>query len=142
MSCLLLDMKITLDIIGTENDFLEQVERESGEDLSRCYQCGNCSGSCPVSYAMDIPVTQVIRLVQLGQEQTVLRANSMWLCVSCLQCQARCPKCLDPSKVMEALRRMSLRQGRQPVAAAWVPMEFFARSPQQAVVAGFRKLIA
>lgn len=134
-------MKICFDT-GTETGFLEQVERESGEDLSKCYQCGNCSGSCPVSFAMEIPVSQVIRFVQLGQEQTVLQANSMWLCVSCLQCQARCPKCLDPSKVMEALRRLSLRQGKGPVALAEVPDGFLERSPQQAVVAGFRKLLA
>lgn len=135
-------MKISLDTIGLKNAFLERVERESGEDLSRCYQCGNCTGSCPVSYAMDVPVSQVIRMVQLGQEQAVLQANSMWLCVSCLQCQSRCPKCLDPSKVMEGLRRLSLRQGRQPVTLSQVPGEFFSRSPQQAVVAGFRKLVA
>lgn len=135
-------MKITFAPVGLAGTFLNQVERESGEDLSRCYQCGNCSGSCPVSYAMDVPVSQVIRLVQLGQDQAVWRANSMWLCVSCLQCQARCPKCLDPSRVMEALRRMSLRQGRQPVTLGQLSGEFVARSPQQAVVAGFRKLMS
>jgi heterodisulfide reductase subunit C len=135
-------MKISFDVVETSRGFLDRVERESGEDLSRCYQCGNCSGSCPVSFAMDIPVSQVIRMVQLGQEQTVLAANSMWLCVSCLQCQARCPKCLDPSRVMEALRRMSLRRGHRPVELSRVPGEFVERSPQQAVVAGFRKLLA
>jgi heterodisulfide reductase subunit C len=135
-------MKISLGAVETKSAFIEQVERESGEDLSKCYQCGNCSGSCPVSFAMEIPVSQVIRFVQLGQEQTVLQANSMWLCVSCLQCQARCPKCLDPSKVMEALRRLSLRRGKRPVALAQVPGGFLERSPQQAVVAGFRKLLA
>lgn len=135
-------MKISFGAVESTSAFFDQVERESGEDLSKCYQCGNCSGSCPVSFAMEIPVSQVIRFVQLGQEQTVLRSNSMWLCVSCLQCQARCPKCLDPSKVMEALRRLSLRQGKQPVALAQVPDGFLERSPQQAVVAGFRKLTA
>lgn len=133
-------MKISFGAVETENAFLEQVERESGEDLSKCYQCGNCSGSCPVSFAMDIPVSQVIRMVQLGQEKTVLHSNSMWLCVSCLQCQNRCPKCLDPSRVMEALRRLCLRKGHVPVALSDAPAGFFDRSPQQAVVAGFRKL--
>ncbi len=132
-------MKICLDA-GTEHAFLQQVERESGEDLSRCYQCGNCSGSCPVSDAMDIPVSQIIRFVQLGQEKTVLQSNSMWLCVSCFQCQGRCPKCLDPSKIMEGLRRLSLRKGRSPLELSQVTGEFIERSPQQAIVAGFRKL--
>jgi heterodisulfide reductase subunit C len=136
-------MKICIEAPShSKNEFVSQVERETGEDLSRCYQCGNCSGSCPVSDEMEIPVSQVIRLVQLGQEKTVLQSNSMWLCVSCFQCQGRCPKCLDPSKVMEGLRRLSLRKGQTPVAMSRVTGEFIARSPQQAIVAGFRKLIA
>jgi heterodisulfide reductase subunit C len=136
-------MKISIEAPShAKNQFLEQVERETGEDLSRCYQCGNCSGSCPVSDEMDIPVSQVIRFVQLGQEETVLESNSMWLCVSCFQCQGRCPKCLDPSKIMEGLRRLSLRRGQRPLGLAQVTNEFIERSPQQAIVAGFRKLIA
>lgn len=134
-------MKIILNATGAQNAFLQQVERESGEDLSKCYQCGNCSGSCPVSDEMEIPVSQVIRLVQLGQEKTVLQSNSMWLCVSCFQCQGRCPKCLDPSKIMEGLRRLSLRKGHSPLELSQVTGEFIQRSPQQAIVAGFRKLI-
>ena len=125
----------------TKNAFLAQVERESGEDLSRCYQCGNCSGSCPVSDEMEIPVSQVIRFVTLGQEKTVLESNSMWVCVSCFQCQYNCPKCLDPSKLMESLRRLSLRKGHAPVELSQVSGEFIERSPQQAIVAGFRKLV-
>lgn len=135
-------MKILFEKTGTGREFLKQMERESGEDLSRCYQCGNCTGSCPVSFAMDIPVSQIIRMVQLGQEQAALQANSIWLCVSCLQCQSRCPKCLDPSKVMEGLRRLSLRQGHESIQFSTVPEEFIKRSPQQAIVAGFRKLIS
>lgn len=136
-------MKISIEAHPyTKNQFLEQIERETGEDLSRCYQCGNCSGSCPVSDDMDIPVSQVIRFLQLGQEKTVLDSNSMWLCVSCFQCQGRCPKCLDPSKIMEGLRRLSLRKGRRPLGLAQVADEFIERSPQQAIVAGFRKLMA
>ncbi len=135
-------MKISIEAPSkTKNAFLEQVERETGEDLSRCYQCGNCSGSCPVSDEMEIPVSQVIRLVTLGQEKTVLGSNSMWVCVSCLQCQYNCPKCLDPSKLMEGLRRLSLRKGHAPVELSQVSGEFIERSPQQAIVAGFRKLV-
>ncbi len=135
-------MKISIEAPSkTKNAFLEQVERETGEDLSRCYQCGNCSGSCPVSDEMEIPVSQVIRLVTLGQEKMVLGSNSMWVCVSCFQCQYNCPKCLDPSKLMEGLRRLSLRKGHAPVELSQVSGEFIERSPQQAIVAGFRKLV-
>jgi len=135
-------MKICIEAPSASNNtFLDQVERESGEDLSRCYQCGNCSGSCPVSDEMDIAVSQVIRLVTLGQEKTVLESNSMWVCVSCFQCQNNCPKCLDPSKLMESLRRLSLRKGHAPVEFSRISNDFIEKSPQQAIVAGFRKLV-
>jgi heterodisulfide reductase subunit C len=90
---------------------------------------------------MEIPVSQVIRFVTLGQEKTVLESNSMWVCVSCFQCQYNCPKCLDPSKLMEGLRRLSLRKGHAPIEMKQVTGEFIERSPQQAIVAGFRKLL-
>ena len=135
-------MKILIEAPSKKkNSFLAQVERETGEDLSRCYQCGNCSGSCPVSDEMEIPVSQIIRFVTLGQEKTVLESNSMWVCVSCFQCQYNCPKCLDPSKMMEGLRRLSLRKGHAPIEMTQVTGEFIERSPQQAIVAGFRKLM-
>ncbi|MFQ5949544.1 MAG: 4Fe-4S dicluster domain-containing protein [Nitrospiria bacterium] len=134
-------MRITLNDGQVKSDFVQQVERVSGQDLSHCYQCGNCTGTCPVAQEMDLPPTQVIRLLQLGQENLVMDANSMWVCVSCLQCFSHCPKCLDPSSIMEALRRISLRNGKEPFPVEEIPSEFMRRSPQQAIVAGFRKLV-
>lgn len=134
-------MKIALGARQVQGEFLQLVERESGEDLSKCYQCGNCSGGCPVSFAMDISPSQVIRMIQLGQEESVLRSNAHWLCVSCLQCATRCPKCVNLARIMEALRRLSLRAGKEPVAVKDLPDDFLRTSPQQAIVAGFRKLV-
>ncbi|MBU1297870.1 MAG: 4Fe-4S dicluster domain-containing protein [Bacteroidetes bacterium] len=35
--------------------FLEHVKAiPGGEKIKSCIQCGTCTGSCPVSYAMDI----------------------------------------------------------------------------------------
>ena len=80
-------------------------------------------------------------MVQLGQEEAVLRSNAIWRCVSCLQCFSRCPKCVDLSRIMESLRRLSLRRGYEPVSVKALPDEFIRRSPQMALVAGFRKLV-
>lgn len=134
-------MRITLDNGLVKSEFVQQLERISGEDLSRCYQCGNCTGSCPAAYAMDVPPSEVIRLLQLGQEKAVMEANSMWVCVSCLQCYSRCPKCLNPAGILEALRRISLRNGKEPYPIEGISGEFIRRSPQQAIVAGFRKFV-
>ena len=89
-------------------DFIHQVERESGQQVSRCYQCGNCSASCNYTYVYDYPANQIMRLIQLGQEDIVLRSRSIWLCANCQACTTRCPCNIDGARVMETLRVMSV----------------------------------
>lgn len=135
-------MKITIGVKNLRSEFVQLLERMSGEDLSKCYQCGNCSGGCPVAFAMDVSPHHIIRLLQLGQEDAVLKANTMWLCVSCLQCYSRCPKFVDLSKILEALRQVGLRKGIDHIAVKKLPVDLLAKSPQQTLVAGFRKLVS
>ena len=135
-------MKITIGAKNLRSEFVQLLERMSGEDLSKCYQCGNCSGGCPVAFAMDVSPHHIIRLLQLGQEGTALKANTMWLCVSCLQCYSRCPKFVDLSKILEALRQVGLRKGIDHIAVKKLPVDLLAKSPQQTLVAGFRKLVS
>ena len=91
--------------------FTRLVEEASGQRVSRCYQCGNCSASCAYTFAYDYPVNQIMRLIQLGQRETVLKSRSIWLCASCQACTTRCPNNLDVARIMEALRIMSRREG-------------------------------
>ncbi len=89
-------------------DFIHQVERQSGQQVSSCYQCGNCSASCNYTYVFDYPANQIMRLIQLGQENIVLRSRSIWLCANCQACTTRCPCNIDVARVMETLRVMSV----------------------------------
>jgi heterodisulfide reductase subunit C len=121
---------------------VEQIERISGEDLKKCYQCGNCSGGCPVTFAMDLPPSQVIRFLQLGMVEDVVNANSMWVCVGCLQCYSRCPKCVSAANLLEALRQLTLRNGEDHEEIKDLPLPLLKGAPQQAIVSGFRKLVS
>lgn len=60
---------------------------------------------------MDAPPTKVVRLVQLGQWDAAMRAESIWQCVSCQTCSARCPKSVDCAGVMDALRQLAFERG-------------------------------
>jgi heterodisulfide reductase subunit C len=90
-----------------DSDFIREVEEASGQNVSKCYQCGNCMASCVYTFAYDYPVTQIMRLVQLGQRDTVLSSRSIWLCANCQACTTRCPNNIDVAQVMEALRIMT-----------------------------------
>ncbi len=121
-------------------DLLNEVEEISGQNLYACYQCGKCAAGCPLSFGMDLLPYQVIRLLQLGQGQAALEAKSIWLCVGCLTCATRCPKAVDPARVMEALRTILLRSGQVPAGMVLLPADVIAQVPQQASVAALRKL--
>ncbi len=91
--------------------FTQEVIRRSGERVDWCYQCGKCTAGCPVAFAMDIEPSRVMRLVQLGQEERVLKSRAIWLCVGCQTCTTRCPQEIDPAKIMDTLREMALEKG-------------------------------
>jgi len=104
-------------IVKPDPSFVKQM-REVGEaDVSLCYQCLKCSSGCPVAFAMDYMPHQIIRLVQLGLREEVLRSSTIWLCASCETCVTRCPNDVDLPRVMDALRQMARREGIQPAEA-------------------------
>ncbi len=86
--------------------FLKQVEAiPAGERIKRCIQCGTCTGSCPVSYAMDISPRQLIALFRAGELETIMKSRSIWLCASCYACTTRCPSGIKITDVIYALKR-------------------------------------
>ena len=95
--------------------FLREVERvPGGERLHRCIQCGTCSGSCPVSYAMDHSPREMLALFRAGAIETLLRSRSIWLCASCYQCTVRCPAGIRITDLLYALKRTAMEKGVLP----------------------------
>jgi heterodisulfide reductase subunit C2 len=92
-----------------ESSFLREIEAKTEQPISSCYQCKKCSGGCPVSYKRDIQVNEILRLIQLGQKKKLLKSDSIWLCIGCKTCSARCPNHISGAKIMDALRSMSMK---------------------------------
>lgn len=92
------------------SELLKRIVRISGENTFACYQCGECSSSCPFVEFMDVMPSQLVKLVQIGDER-VLRMRAPWICVSCFNCTRVCPRGVNVAAMMEALRLISLRRG-------------------------------
>ena len=134
-------MRVEISKKDIDNDFVKKVEELSGENLATCYQCGRCSAGCPSSVEMDILPSQAIRFAQLGQKEELFKSRTMWYCAACLTCDSRCPKGIDISRIMEALRTLILHERGIPdtVSPEDIPEEVIEKIPQMALVSGYRK---
>jgi heterodisulfide reductase subunit C len=90
--------------------FIEEVSELSQQNVRRCYYCLRCSAGCPSAYAMDYTPAQILRLVQLGQKDTLLHSSAIWLCIGCETCGTRCPNEIHAGAVIDALRQIALRE--------------------------------
>ncbi len=95
--------------------FLEQARDVPGSDrIARCLQCGTCTGSCPVSYAMDISPRTVIALFRAGEMERIFQSRTIWICASCYMCTTRCPQSIKITDLLYALKRTAMDGGLYP----------------------------
>jgi heterodisulfide reductase subunit C len=110
------NLKSPLYISGgpEQRSFLGEVDAMAGVQVEACYQCGKCSGGCPLSFAMDYQPRQIMRLIQMGLTDEALASSTIWICATCFTCTSRCPRDIDVAQVMDALRILARRRGVRP----------------------------
>ena len=83
----------------------------TGINAATCYQCGKCSAGCPMASESDLRPHGVMRLVMQDRRERALADESIWLCLTCETCSARCPNDCDPARVIDAVRELSIESG-------------------------------
>ena len=120
----------------------EQILRISGVNPLKCMRCGKCSASCPSYEEMEYHPHQFVSMLETGDIEPLLNSESLYKCLSCFACVERCPRGVEPAKLVEAIRLIKIRQkDANRMTADDVPpaAEADADLPQQAVVSAFRK---
>ena len=97
--------------MSIRNDLARRVQEALGQNVYLCYQCVKCSSGCPVGEFFDWQPNQIMRAVQLGQEDIALGSQTPWLCAACQTCTTRCPQNLDINGIMEFLTREAVARG-------------------------------
>jgi len=114
--------------VNIHSDLVQRIQDELGQNVYLCYQCVKCTSGCPVAEFFDWQPNQVMRALQLGQEDIALGAQTPWLCASCQTCTTRCPQGLDITAIMEFLTRETLRRGlKAQIPAVKIFNEAFLR---------------
>ena len=118
----------------------ENILRISGSNVKKCMKCGKCSGTCPAYDEMEYHPHQFVAMIENGDIEPLLNSKSLYKCLSCFACIERCPRSVEPAKLVEAVRLAAVRkQGANHMTANDVPALLDAELPQQAIVSAFRK---
>jgi len=88
---------------------------------------------------MDISPRQIIELARLGLEEEIANSKTVWICASCLACTVNCPRGFDLSKMMEAIRLLTLRKNIDYIRPEDISPQERCELPQIAMVSGLRK---
>ena len=84
----------------------ETALRISGVNPKKCMKCGKCSGTCPNYDKMEYHPHQFVAMVEKGQIEKLMNSPSIYTCLSCMACVERCPRGVEPGKLVEAVRLM------------------------------------
>ena len=91
-------------------NFTKQIKERSGQEIEACFQCQKCASGCPIAEYGEVDTNQVLRMIQFGLKDELLKSKAIWVCVGCETCGARCPNGIRIASVMDALREMAIEE--------------------------------
>ena len=118
----------------------EEILRVSGVNPKKCMKCGKCSGTCPSYGEMEYHPHQFVGMVETGDIQPLLSSESIYKCLSCFACVERCPRDVQPGKIIDAARQLVVRErGGNYLTADEIPELLDEELPQQLLVSAYRR---
>ena len=118
----------------------ETIERISGVNPRKCMPCGKCTASCPAYDEMEYHPHQFVSMVESGRIDELMASRGIYTCLSCFACVERCPRGVEPAKLIEAVRLTVIRrQNGSRLSPEQAAQRLDDKLPQQALTAAFRK---
>ena len=119
---------------------IELIKEMSGSDPYKCMRCGKCTASCPAYSEMDIKPHQFASYIIRGDFDELIESKAAWKCLSCFACIERCPRDVQPGKLVDATRQMVARsRGGDYLQPEEIPQLLAEDLPQQLLVSAFRR---
>ncbi|MDI6852029.1 MAG: 4Fe-4S dicluster domain-containing protein [Deltaproteobacteria bacterium] len=92
--------------------FKDDLAREPGcQHLLRCFSCGVCTATCPVSeIEPEFSPSLIIRRILYGMKKELLASPALWYCARCANCSFQCPQDVRFMDIVRGLRTMAVRE--------------------------------
>ena len=103
-------MSITISLDPSLRDF---VNAQSQQLINRCYVCSKCTAGCPIARFTDLRPAQFLQMVQFGMTDALLNNPTVWRCLGCDLCGARCPNDVHIGAMLASLRQLAWEESRR-----------------------------
>lgn len=121
-------------------DYRKEIELMTNTNVSKCMKCGKCSATCPNYDEMEYHPHQFVSMVESGKTEILMNSKSIFTCLSCMACVERCPREVEPAKIIEAVKLLKIRQqGQNHLKPEQIATILDENLPEQALTSAFRK---
>ena len=121
-------------------DMVQEIQRITGINPRKCMRCGKCSAACPAYGEMEYHPHQFVAMIERGALEELMASRAIWNCLTCMACLERCPRSVEPARLVEAARLLVIRQaGKNHLLPDQIPAMLDSEIPQQALVSALRK---
>jgi len=124
----------------SNKEMIDTIRHISGVEPRKCMKCGKCTASCPAYDEMEFHPHQFVDMVETGRVEELMNSKGIYTCLSCFACVERCPRSVEPAKLIEAVRLAVIRQqNNDHLVPEKIPQILDEELPQQAITSAFRK---
>ena len=90
----------------------EVLDKVPDANFDLCLTCGTCTGGCPASEQFDMDPRKLIRMLNFGMDEEIIKMDWKWVCTMCGRCQLACPMNINIPKLMFNIRSKVPREKR------------------------------
>lgn len=101
-------------LVEPDLNFIEEIRRNGGDSLKKCFQCATCAVACKLSSDHHPFPRKEMIYASWGLKDRLLGNPDIWLCHNCGDCSTLCPRGAKPGDTLGAIRRLSIKAYSKP----------------------------
>ncbi len=91
--------------VRVDPNLMKDLKEFGLKDANKCFHCGNCTATCPLSTPENPFPRKMVKYAQMGLKDKIINSPEPWLCYYCGDCSDNCPRGADPGETMMVMRR-------------------------------------
>ncbi len=129
-----------IDMSTLDASFRREIQSmPDGDELSACFACTTCTAACPIANQWEYKPHQLIRMIILGMRDEVLSSKEIWECLTCFQCQERCPQKVRVTDIIFDCKNLAAEEGKIPDAIRNLARELLEKGQLYVITADWER---